>query len=269
MAVEQPGCEAYHAKEAYGHCEVILYSDDHQASLYDLSAEHLTKLVNTWADRYTRLAKDERINYIFPFENRGEAVGVTIHHPHGQQYAYSWLPLKVQTELDNAKTYYEEQGESLFAVMNREEAASERLLLENEHFLAYLPYFTDYPFGAFVVSKQPVASIAELDEQGRQDFGEMLRLITGGFDALYDRMFPYMMCIYQAPVNMPEYAGSERYYPLHVKFFPPLRAADKIKWYASSEMGAWAAANTLSVEDTAGQLREAIEAFRGKGLRHA
>jgi len=89
----------------------------------------------------------------------------------------------------------------------------------------------------------------------------MLKTITGAFDLLFDRPFPYMMVIHQTPVNTEEYKESDKYFHFHIEFYPPLRDKDKIKWYASSEMGAWACANPLSVEETAPKLREAIEKF--------
>jgi UDPglucose--hexose-1-phosphate uridylyltransferase len=89
----------------------------------------------------------------------------------------------------------------------------------------------------------------------------MLKTITGAFDLLFDRPFPYMMVIHQTPVNTEEYWESDKYFHFHIEFYPPLRDKDKIKWYASSEMGAWVAANPLSVEETAPKLREAIERF--------
>jgi UDPglucose--hexose-1-phosphate uridylyltransferase len=89
----------------------------------------------------------------------------------------------------------------------------------------------------------------------------MLRTLTGGFDLLFARRFPYMMCIHQAPVNSPEDAGCERYYHFHIEFYPPLRNATTVKYYASSEMGAWAACNTMRVEDTAPALAAACRRF--------
>lgn len=260
------GSELYKVEKNYGKCEVILYSPDHNTTLPQLSIEHIYKLVNLWVERFNELSKDKKIKYIFPFENRGKEVGVTMLHPHGQLYAYSWLPLKIKVELDSCKEYYQEKGKCLICEMNKEEKDFEkRMLFENDSFLVYLPFFTDYPYGAFIVSKSHKGNLSEFTDKEKWDLAEALKLLTGGFDTLFDKPFPYMMNIHQTPVNVEEYKDSDKYFHFHIEFYPPLRDKDKIKWYASSEMGAWAAANTLAVEETAGTLRKAIEKFKKRG----
>lgn len=246
----------------YGKCEVILYSPDHEASLHDLSVAHLTRLVDLWTERQEALSADPRIKYIFPFENRGEEVGVTMKHPHGQIYAYPFVPLKIQTELNNARAWHDEHGTCLFCQLTRDELQDKRrLVASNGSFVAYVPSFTDYPYGVFVVSRFHKGSLTEFDTQERTDLARILKVITGGFDLLFNRRFPYMMCMHQTPVNSPEYAGCARSYHFHIEFYPPLRSEDTIKYYASSEMGAWAACNPLRVEDTTPTLAAACKRF--------
>jgi UDPglucose--hexose-1-phosphate uridylyltransferase len=255
--------DLYKSAENYGKCEVILYSPEHNKTLPELSLEHIYKLVKLWEERFSELSKDSNIKYIFPFENRGEEVGVTMPHPHGQLYAYSWIPLKIKLELDNCKEYYEENKSCLFCDMNKEEENfKERIVYENDSFLTYIPFFTDYPFGAFIVNKNHKGNFTQFTDKEKWDLAETLKNLTGGFDKIFDRLFPYMMCIHQTPVNSEEYNDSNNYYHFHIEFYPPLRDKDKIKWYASSEMGAWAAANTLAVEETAPILKKAIIDFK-------
>lgn len=257
----EPG--PYRSVPGYGKCEVILYSSDHEKALWELPLAHIESLVDLWCERCGELSKDPRIKYVFVFENRGAEVGVTIHHPHGQIYAYPFVPLKLQAELENCRKYFLEQGACLLCHMNRtEEKNKVRIIAQNEGFLAYLPHFTDYPYGVFIVPKRHVCDLPSLTRGERAGLAEMLRDICGAFDALFDRAFPYMMCVHQVPVNSPEYRSLEEYYHLHIEFYPPLRAKDRIKYYASSEMGAWAACNPLPVEDTAVLLREALQKFR-------
>lgn len=254
-----PESDLYKVLPSYGHCEVILFSPQHDASLCDLSIEHLVKLINVWATRTETLAQDPAIQYIFPFENRGEAVGVTMHHPHGQLYAYPFVPLKLKTELDNCKKYHTLTGNNLFAAMIAEEKSfGKRVIFENTHFIAYLPFFTDYPFGLFIVNKNLTNFLPKLNLAERHDLAEMLKVVTTAFDKLYDSRFPYMMCLHQTPCNAPEYADAADYYALHIEFYPPLRAPNTVKYYASSETGAWAAANTRAVEETAAELRACL-----------
>lgn len=254
--VEESGL--YKVAENYGKCEVILYSKEHNKTLPTLSVEHIIKLINLWTERFRELSKDEKIKYIFEFENRGEEVGVTMPHPHGQLYAYPFIPLKIKAELDSCRDYYNENKRCMICDMNKEEIKfKERVIAENESFIAYIPFFTDYPYGVFIVSKNHKGNFMEFTEDEKKDLAVILKGITGAFDKLFDRLFPYMMCIHQTPVNSKEYEDCKNYYHFHIEFYPPLRDKNKIKFYASSEMGAWAACNPLSVEETAKVLRDA------------
>lgn len=259
-----PAPEPYRAAAAYGKCEVILYSPDHEATLAQLPLSHIRDLVDLWASRFEALSADPAVKYVFPFENRGAEVGVTIHHPHGQLYAYPFVPLKVKVELDNCRAYQDEHARCLICDMNvSEEQDGSRIIAQSEHFISYLPYFTDYPYGVFIVPRRHVTDLAGFTSCEKDDLAAMLKDITGAFDTLFNKPFPYMMCVHQRPVNDPEYSGADRYYHFHIEFYPPLRDERKIKYYASSEMGAWAACNPLSVEDTASGLREALDRFKG------
>ncbi len=256
--VKSAGTGVYKSAEARGKCEVILYSSDHKQNLYEMSLKHIEKIVGLWAKRDEALSKDKKIKYVFVFENKGEEVGVTMTHPHGQIYAYPFVPLKLKTELDNAKTYHKTNKSCVICDMNEAEArAGKRIIYENKSFLVYLPHFTDYPYGVFISSKAHIACISGLDEAGKKDLAEALKITEGAFDKIFNRPFPFMMCVHQRPVNDKTYKDSSRYFHLHIEFYPPLRAKDRIKYYASSESGAWAAANTALVEDTA---REMISA---------
>lgn len=255
----KPNGKMIQRAEPVGKCEVILYSPEHDKTLYQLPDEHVQKIVELWASRFAELQKDKRIKYIFEFENRGEEVGVTIHHPHGQLYAYSFVPHKIETELRNCKQYFKLHGRNLFADLNDSEKKNKtRVVYENKNFIAYIPYFADYPFGVFVVSKNLRGNITQFTATEKKDLAEMLKKLTAGFDKIYDREFPYMMCLHQTPVNERKYKDAEMYYAFHIEFYPPLRAKDKIKWYAGSEMGAGAAANPLDVDECAKVLRDLI-----------
>lgn len=262
---DQVGSDFYKSVEAYGKCEVILYSPEHRTTLPQLPVEHIRKLVDLWCERFEELSKDEKIKFIFEFENRGEEVGVTMPHPHGQIYGYSEMPLKIKTELEACREHYEAHKECMICRMNKEEKEFEkRMIMENEDFVAYLPYFTDYPYGVFIVSKNHRSKMTDFTDREKDNYAAVLKEMTGTFDCLFDRVFPYMMCIHQAPVNSPEYGNYDDYYHFHVEFYPPLRSKDKIKYYASSEMGAWAACNPTAVEDTANELREAYKKYLAK-----
>ncbi|MBP6732016.1 MAG: galactose-1-phosphate uridylyltransferase, partial [Chitinophagales bacterium] len=209
----------FRSAEAVGKCEVILYSPEHDKQLYDLSDEHLLKIVELWNERFAALLKDKRVKYIYEFENRGEEVGVTIPHPHGQLYAYSFIPAKIKTELDNCKKYYQQHKTNLFADLNAaEKKHKKRIVYQNKSFLAYIPYFTDYPFGVFVVNKKLKGNITQFTLAEKKDLADMVKTLNRGFDKIYDRPFPYMMCLHQTPVNEKKYADAENYFAFHIEY---------------------------------------------------
>lgn len=248
----------FQTAEAYGKCEVILYSPDHHATLPSLPVPHIRKLVDLWCERFTALSADKRIKYIFIFENRGELVGVTMPHPHGQIYGYSWVPKKLVLETENCRKYYKEKGQCLLCDMLKDERADgRRIIFENESFTVFLPFFCEYPYGVYVMSRAHKQNICQFDEQEKDDLAKTLKQTTGMLDSLFGFSFPYMMCMHQEPVNTG--ISYEKDYHFHIEFFPPMRAADKVKFNASSETGAWAHCNPTSPEEKAEELREAYK----------
>lgn len=256
------GSDLYRTEKAYGKCEVILYSPSHTATLPELPVEHIEKLIDLWTERFVALSENPRHQYVMIFENRGEECGVTMPHPHGQIYVYSQMPLKVHSELENCKKHHARTGKCLICDMNRaEKDFKQRIIHENEHFLSYLPFFTDYPYGLFIVNKNHKTALSDFTPEEKRSLAEMLKDMTGAMDNLFDRLFPYMMVIHQRPVNG---ENVEDYYHFHIEFYTPLREANKIKFYASSEMGAWAAANPQRVEDTSDNLKAAYRRYLAK-----
>ena len=249
---------------AYGKCEVILYSPEHTVTLPELSVEHIGKLVDLWVERFNAIKADEKIKYVFIFENRGEAVGVTMPHPHGQIYGYSVVPKKLQLEVNSAKKHLAETGKCIFCdMLEKETEAESRIIFETEHFTVFLPFFCEYPYGVYIMSKRHCSNIAEFTEDERKDFAKCLKETTGMLDSLFDMKFPYMMCMHNAPVNGED---PSEYYHFHVEFFPPMRSADKIKFNASSETGAWAHCNPTAPEEKAKELRAAHKKFLDKNM---
>lgn len=249
----------YKMSESYGKCEVILYSPEHTSSLHEFSIEHIVKIINLWTERFTELKKDKVIKYVFIFENRGEMVGVTMPHPHGQIYGYPFIPKKLELELSACMEYHDEKGSCLICDMVKDESQSgDRVIFENEDFLIFLPFFTEYPYGMYIVSKGHKQNLTQLNDREKVNLAKALKETTGTLDSLFGFPFPYMMCIHQDPVNS---GDTSEYYHFHIEFFPPMRAADKQKFNASSETGAWAHANPTKPEEKAEELRQAHEKF--------
>lgn len=249
----------YKTMEAYGKCEVILFSPKHTSKLSELPTDHIEKLVNLWCERFTELKKDEKIKYIFIFENRGEMVGVTMPHPHGQIYGYPFIPKKLELELEACREYHEEKNSCMLCdMMNDELKHGERIIFENKDFVVFLPFFTEYPYGMYIMSKSHVLNITQFNDREKYNLAQALKETTGTLDSLFGFPFPYMMCMHQEPVNSED---ASDYYHFHIEFFPPMRAADKQKFNASSETGAWAHANPTKPEEKAVELREAHKRF--------
>lgn len=249
----------FKVKPAYGKCEVILYSPGHTVTLPELSYDHMKKLVDLWCQRFQAIRKDEKIKYVFIFENRGEVVGVTMPHPHGQIYGYSFLPKKLELETKSAKEYYKEKGKCLFCDMLQNELKEDkRIIFQNKDFTVFLPFFTEYPYGVYIISNRHRQYITDFTEEERYSLGVTIHDTVGMLDSLFGYRFPYMMCMHNAPVNMGDYSKD---YHFHIEFFPPMRSAEKQKFNASSETGAWAHCNPTCPEETAQELREAYKRF--------
>ena len=228
-------------------------------TLPELSVDHISKLVDLWVERFEAMKADEKIKYVFIFENRGEMVGVTMPHPHGQIYGYSFVPKKLELELASAKEHFQQTGRCIFCrMLEEEQKAEQRIIFENEHFTVFLPFFTEYPYGVYIMAKRHVGSIDQFTAEEKRSLAATLKETAGMLDSLFGFKFPYMMCMHNAPVNGED---TSDYYHFHIEFFPPMRSADKQKFNASSETGAWAHCNPTAPEETAEELRQAHARF--------
>ncbi len=249
----------FKVKDAYGKCEVILYSPEHTVTLPELTDSHVRKLVDLWTERLIEIKTDEKIKYVFIFENRGEAVGVTMPHPHGQIYGYSVIPKKIKLELESCKEYFVENQKCLICdLLRNEQEFTKRVIFENESFSVILPFFTEYPYGVYIISKNHKQNLIQMTDCEKTDLALCIKRTVGMLDNLFDYPFPYMMCMHQDPVNS---ENTSDYYHFHIEFFPPMRSAVKQKFNASSETGAWAHCNPTAPEEKAEELREAYMKF--------
>lgn len=254
--------DLYKTKEAYGKCEVILYSSNHTATLSDLNVPHIRQIVDLWTERFAALSQDEKIKYIFIFENRGEVVGVTMPHPHGQIYGYSFIPKKLELELASAREHLDETGHCLFCdIIKEEKAFKKRVIIENDDFMTFLPFWSEYPYGVFITSKRHLGALTEMTDSEKDNLASILKQTVGTLDSLFDYTFPYMMCLHQIPVNGEDASDS---FHFHIEFFPPMRSKEKQKFNASSETGAWAHCNPTAPEEKAEELRAAWKKYMSK-----
>lgn len=253
------GNDFFRVRPAYGKCEVILYSSEHFITLPQLSEAHVKKLVDLWCERMEALSADDSIDYVFIFENRGAAVGVTMPHPHGQIYGYPYIPKKLVDEIAAAQDYKKANGSCLFCDwLSEERSDGRRIIFENDHFVVVLPFFSELAYGVQIVSKEHVQYITDLSDSARISLAKAVRETVGMLDSLFAMEFPYMMCMHQAPSDGRDYS---EFYHFHIEFFPPMRSADKIQYNASSETGAWAHCNPTAPEEKAVELRAAHEKY--------
>jgi UDPglucose--hexose-1-phosphate uridylyltransferase len=250
-------------RPAYGSCEVLLYSDNHDAKLWELPDENVEALSHMWRECFDDLSSDKEIKYVFLFENRGEMVGVTMPHPHGQAYAYPFVPQKLTAELASALEYYEKNTRNLFLdLLDEELKARTRIVFENEHFAIYTPFFSQVTYGIHVTAKRQVPHIGKMTEDELLSLGKTIRDCVGMYDKLFDISFPYMMCMHNSPVNQEIQGEVEKAFQFHVEFFPPMRSADKQQFFASSETGAGAWCIPNAPEEKAEELRRAYVNYK-------
>ncbi|HVE64903.1 MAG TPA: galactose-1-phosphate uridylyltransferase [Mycobacteriales bacterium] len=247
----------YEVEPAWGATEVVLYTSDHGASLAQLGADRLTRLVDLWAHRYAVLGAREEVKYVFIFENKGEVIGVTLHHPHGQIYAYPEIPPRPRLELETAGAYLDLHGRCVFCdVVARERADEVRVVAQNLGFIAVVPFAARFPYEVHVLSLRHATSLLDLTTPERRLLAEILNQVLRGYDALFGFSLPYVMSMHQSPTDDGEWLAVSHF---HVEFTPPHRTATKLKYLAGSELGAGAFINDTAPEATAAQLRDAVE----------
>ena len=255
--------DLFKVKPAYGKCEVLLYSDRHTVTLGELDDAHVHKLAALWKEVFIEFSADKSIKYVYIFENRGEVVGVTMPHPHGQVYGYGYIPKKLAQEAESSTEYYKETGRNLFCdLLAEEKRVNRRIVFENEHFTVYIPFFGQVAYGVYVTANRQVPHIGAMTDWELNCLGETIRGCAGMYDNLFGTVFPYMMCMHNAPVNSGDY---DRSWQFHVEFVPPMRAADKQQFFASSETGAGAWCNPTSPEEKSLELKAAYGRYIKKG----
>ena len=237
---------------ANGHCEVVVFTQDATAALATLPLARIDLLLQVWAERSVRLGAIEHIHYVLPFENRGAEVGVTLHHPHGQIYAYPFVPPVPARMLAQEREYFLQHGSSLLCDMARDEAAcGQRLLYEGEHALAFVPACARYPYEVWVMPSAPVKDFAALEPAQRADLARALKTVLLKYEGLWERPFPYLMTWYQAPTDGAAHPETQ----LHAEFFPPYRNRERLKYLAGTELGAGMFAMDVLPETTAAELQ--------------
>lgn len=246
----------YPVASSYGHCEVVVYSDDHDATLTDLPTERIALLVGVWTDRYVALGADPGVHYVMPFENKGEVIGVTLSHPHGQTYAYPEVPPRPARELAAARRHHERTGRCVECdVVAAEAADGRRVVAGTERFVAWVPFWARFPYEVHLAPREHRTCLPELDLSARWELAGLLRRVLVGYDALFGFSLPYVLAIHQRPTDDGDWAAISH---LHVELAPPHRSADKLKYLAGSELAGGAFVTDIAPEDAAARLRTGV-----------
>jgi UDPglucose--hexose-1-phosphate uridylyltransferase len=222
-----------------GRCEVVLYTPQHEATFWSLGVVGARKVVDLWAERSAELGARDDVDYVLVFENRGAAVGATISHPHGQIYAFDFVPELPRLELLRG-TRLGEPGD--------------RLVAEAPGWRAWVPEAPVFPYAARLVPDEPVPDLPSLDDAGREGLAAQLVDVLRRFDRLFDAETPYMLWIHQRPFDGGDWPDAR----LHVEIVTPWRAPGVLRYVAAGELGSGVYFNPVAPEAAAQSLRDAV-----------
>jgi UDPglucose--hexose-1-phosphate uridylyltransferase len=234
---------------AIGRCEVVVFSPEHEGSLGQMPTSRVLTVLQALADRTDHLQGLEGVKQVFPFENRGQEIGVTLHHPHSQIYCYPYVTPRT-TKLLRAIS---DNGTSFFKDILEFEQASNRVLIKSDSFTAYVPFAARWPIEAHLLPHREVKNHSELTSDERQELAEIYSRILRAFETVYETPSPYIAAWHQAP-NIP---GGE-HVRLQLQITSPRRAADKLKYLAGSESAMGAFIADIPAENIAAQLRDVL-----------
>ncbi|MFE2964626.1 galactose-1-phosphate uridylyltransferase [Streptomyces sp. NPDC059340] len=246
-----------------GRCEVVCFTSDHDSSFADLTEEQAGLVLEAWTDRTAELSHLPSVEQVFCFENRGEEIGVTLGHPHGQIYGYPFTTPRTALMLRSLAAHKEATGgENLFDdVVARELAEGDRIVLETERWVAFVPYAAHWPYEVHLYPKQRVPDLLGLDEEARTEFPQVYLELLRRFDRIFgegEPPTPYIAAWHQAPFGaLEEFEGVSRDdFALHLELFTIRRTSGKLKFLAGSESGMSVFINDVPPEAAAERLRE-------------
>lgn len=239
-----------------GRCEVVCFTSDHDASFADLTPERVALVLDAWTDRTAELAERPGVEQVYCFENRGAEIGVTLGHPHGQIYAFPYVTPRTALMRRQAAEHRARTGRNLFDdVVARERADEVRVVLESEHWIAFVPYAAHWPYEVHLHPTRRVPDLRALDEGARTAFPQIYLELLRRFDRIFgpgEPPTPYIAAWHQAP-----FTGADREeFGLHLELFTVRRAPGRLKYLAGTESGMGAFMNDVPPEAAAERLRE-------------
>ncbi|MGD6744966.1 galactose-1-phosphate uridylyltransferase [Streptomyces sp. BH106] len=246
-----------------GRCEVVCFTSDHDKSFADLTEEQAGLVLDAWTDRTAELSHLDSVEQVFCFENRGAEIGVTLGHPHGQIYAYPFTTPRTALMLRSAAEHKEQTGgRNLFAdVVEKEVEDGSRIVIDGEHWVAFVPYAAHWPYEVHLYPKRQVPDLLALDDDARTEFPKIYLELLRRFDRIFGEdqpATPYIAAWHQAPFgSLDEFEGVNRDdFALHLELFTIRRTSGKLKFLAGSESGMSVFINDVPPETAAERLRE-------------
>jgi UDPglucose--hexose-1-phosphate uridylyltransferase len=242
----------YRNAPATGIARVVCYSPQHNTTLAELPADDIAALLDTWREQQLELGSRPEINHVLIFENKGEVVGVSNPHPHGQIYATNFIFKTIEIEAAAARRHYDAHRRVLFQDILRSELEDgRRILFENASAVVFLPYFARYAYECYVAPKETHASVATLSAGERRDLAAALKSLLVRYDNLWQMSFPYVLTLHQTPTDGADYRG----FHFHIQCHPPLRKPHLLKYLAGPETGGGNFLSDTRPEAKAAELR--------------
>lgn len=244
------------SKSEAGMCRVICFSPNHSLTLPLMNVADIEKVIQLWKEEFTALAAHTNIRYIQIFENKGDIMGCSNPHPHGQIWASTSVPVELQKETTQQQQYFEKHGRSLLSdYLKLELQKQERIVVENEHFVALVPYWAVWPYETMIISKSHVQQVTQFTAEEDTALADVLKRLTTRYDNLFSTSFPYSAGMHQMPVNESPTPG----WHWHMHFYPPLlRSATVKKFMVGYEMLA-TPQRDITAEMAANKLRSLSE----------
>jgi len=223
------------ARSEKGVCRVICFSPRHDLSLAEMDIPSIGSVIKLWQKEYLELGGKSFINHVQVFENKGQVMGCSNPHPHGQIWAQESIPVEVSKKHKNQLEYYRKNHQSLLSdYVKQELSLGERILFENQHMVVLVPFWAAWPFETMIVPKEQMTSIAELSDVQIDSFAEAISWIAIRYDNLFQTSFPYSSGIHQSPTDQNE---ENKAWHWHMSFYPPLlRSATVKKFMVGYEM---------------------------------
>lgn len=247
--IDQPSQPFGFSTHSFGRCEVVVFSPEHEGSLANMPEARIKTVITAWMNRTAALMAIDGVVQVFPFENRGEEIGVTLHHPHGQIYSYPFVTPRTQLLIQQVTDH----GPTFFQELIQFEKAGDRVVLESEHFLAYVPFAARWPVEIHALPKRHIQDLSQLNEAEATDLAGFYKRLLQGMDQLYQTPTPYIAAWHQAPK-----VENREWLRLMLQITSPRRGENKLKFLAGSESAMGAFVGDLAPEAIAAALREVI-----------